>query len=271
MAHWRRAWRHIDRLPEILRCLATATAPLYLVADYLQLRPWPGPHRIEPARGAYLDVETYEDLVTAWIIFFRREYRLPQRAETIVDLGANIGCFSLYAARTFPAAHLVAFEPMPRTFARLRATLERNALGGRVTVFPRGAAAASGPRFIPTVDAPSQSLGIVPIGEESPAAGTTIDCSALDEIIAAATDLLAGDIDFLKIDIEGAEHEVMSTVSREQLQRVREIAMEYHPNAAKSTLFHQLDQRGFALVHDRVIDEESGVAHFRRRGEHQAR
>ena len=263
MAKWQRAWRYPERIPEIIRCLLTAPQPLGLILDYLGLRDWRGPRVIEPARGCVLQAETYEDFVTAWIIFYRQEYALPRSATTIVDLGANIGCFTLYAAHRQASARVLAVEPMPATFGRLEQTVSRNLLASRVILRKSGVAASDGIRIIPDADAPSQSLGILP--DDASASGTPITCESLGHLITTARAEFGREIDFLKVDIEGAEHEAFGAATRRDLDAVREIAMEYHPNSSKAELFAALDRCGFELVRDRAFNAGSGVAHFRRR------
>src|SRR5215213_2892721 len=54
---------------------------------------------------------------------------LEERARTIVDVGAGIGDFTVVAARAFPRARVVAFEPDPCAFALLVANVETTARG----------------------------------------------------------------------------------------------------------------------------------------------
>ena len=59
-----------------------------------------------------------------------------------VDLGANVGLYSLLAARN--GLRVQAFEPEPGNLRRLRANLRRNGLADRVTVAPVALGATSG-------------------------------------------------------------------------------------------------------------------------------
>ena len=56
---------------------------------------------------------------------------LCKRASVIVDVGANVGIYSLVAKAANPPATVCAFEPVPRFFQRLVANCERNALDVR--------------------------------------------------------------------------------------------------------------------------------------------
>jgi len=68
----------------------------------------------------------------------------------------------------------------------------------------------------------------------------------------------------LKIDIEGGEHEVFESSSPETLQKIKHIAMEYHPTAPKKPLFDKITSSNFKLIFDYKISEASGVAYFER-------
>jgi hypothetical protein len=71
-------------------------------------------------------------------------------------------------------------------------------------------------------------------------------------------------VDLLKIDIEGGEHEVFLNTPDEVLGTIMNIGMEYHDNAPKSRLFARLTDAGFRLVHDEAFRPDHGIAHFRR-------
>ncbi len=57
-------------------------------------------------------------------------------------------------------------------------------------------------------------------------------------------------IDMLKMDIEGAEHDVLLFSAEDVLRRIRTLALEYHPNASKEVLFDALRSAGFDLVQE---------------------
>ena len=78
-------------------------------------------------RGHY-----YERNVTHWI-----ERLLSLASEPVLyDVGANYGYYTLLAAPT--ASHVYSFEPVDTTVRQLRENVSRNALDGKVTVFPIG-------------------------------------------------------------------------------------------------------------------------------------
>jgi FkbM family methyltransferase len=252
-AQWRRA-------PELLASIRETTDPLTLALGYLGLRTPRYPFVAHFRSGEKMRVETHHDLVTLWIIFFRNEYHVPKTCTTIVDAGANIGAFSLYSARRAPNATIYALEPFPSTRERLAQTLAQNDLTSRVKVYELALADSSAASRHMSVGGPSQSRGTMaePVAGSVPVHVSTLEGFLDDAKIAQA--------DFLKMDIEGAEHEVIHAAPPAVIRRFREIALEYHPNGSADDLFQKLTSSGFVCEHDARVAPNSGVAHFARVG-----
>ena len=66
---------------------------------------------------------------------YRRNYAPVDPVGTIVDIGANIGAFTLDCAARFPTARIQAYEPNPRAFRMLEANITANDLTSRVCVY----------------------------------------------------------------------------------------------------------------------------------------
>ena len=121
------------------------------------------------------------------------------------DLGANIGLFSLLAARIVGASGCVySFEPDAEIAARLRRNIERNGFTN-VTVVEAGVWSTTGNfTFLPAqASSPDKGTGMFLPGDRS-AGGTEIRCVALDDFITTALPPNA-----IKCDVEHAEVEVL--------------------------------------------------------------
>jgi len=164
--------------------------------------------------------------------------RLSRGAETVFDIGANIGWYSLHVAQQEPQARIYAFEPVPTTHERLLANLARNAAGGRVTPVSDGLTDSPGAfdMFVPaTSGSPAASLNELHPGEGS----RRIACrfTTLDEFVAANG---VERLDFLKCDVEGAELRVLKGGAQSlarfrprvviELLRKWSAVFGYHPN-----------------------------------------
>jgi FkbM family methyltransferase len=121
------------------------------------------------------------------------------------DLGANIGLFTLLAARLVGIeGKVMSFEPDPVVAARLRRNVERNQFAN-VTVVEAGVWSLSGKVKFVTADSssPDRGLGRFVVGE-SGASGTPISTVALDDFV-----LNAAPPNAIKCDVEGAELEAL--------------------------------------------------------------
>ena len=129
----------------------------------------------------------------------------PAAFTTIVDVGAHRGDWSIEALRAWPAAHAHAFEVAPETFQRLTEHVVESGLTARMTLNACGLGNASTTRdmyYFPehpqlTCDRPRHACASIPFR----AAIVTGDGYAREHGLAT--------VDFLKIDVEGAEYLVL--------------------------------------------------------------
>jgi len=126
--------RTLRRLPEahhylgyIVRCFITFKKPLAFVRAYLSGSALPG-GVVEFRNGSRIYLSNHsDDVITVFAIYIRRDYgRLPA-GSVVVDIGANIGVFALYAA--CQDAHTVlAYEPNGQAYDRLVQNIRANKL-----------------------------------------------------------------------------------------------------------------------------------------------
>lgn len=224
---------------------------------YLGLKEPQLPFTFVTRKGQKMEVNTFHDLITIWVIFCREEYKVPKGSKVIIDAGANIGSFSIYAS-TGEVEEIHAIEPFPETFSLLEQNIKANALDTKVKLNAMALADKTGTRNMDLTEGASQSRGLL---EENDPEGLKVETSTLKDFL----DKIGKDeVDMLKIDIEGGEHEVFMSSTPETLQRIKYIAMEYHPKAPKQPLFDKITSSNFELTFDYKISEASGVAYFKR-------
>jgi FkbM family methyltransferase len=126
----------------------------------------------------------------------------------VFDVGANIGLMSLFASRLLPLGTVFAFEPVYETFQRLVFNIDLNAAKNvKVFNFALGSEAAYRAIYVN-----SSHLGMSSFLQcENPAESSqNVKIMTIDSII---EDKLSK-VDFIKIDVEGWELEVLKGASQ---------------------------------------------------------
>jgi FkbM family methyltransferase len=236
------------RLPEIGACRKATPQWIRLTACYLGF-PITLPFEIQLATGPFY-FETIADVRTFWQIFLGRIYEVRRSDRLIVDAGANIGAFTVYALMTAPQARVISIEPGPDSCDRIRRLLRAHGFEHRCTLHQ---AALGGQRGVTSLnmDAGSQFRA-------TGAGGVQVDMVTLDEVV-------AGRVDLLKMDIEGAEYETLSAASLSTLRSIQRVAMEYHPNRPLSAVASALEPAGLALAGVREEGGGYGLAYWKAR------
>jgi FkbM family methyltransferase len=194
-----------------------------------------------------------------WADLFRDgvlDFQAEGPAPLIVDAGANVGLATCAWQGAFPRPEIIALGPCSAAFA----CLERN-VGGRpgTTLLRKALWSVAGP--VPFREVEDDSSHSLP-------ADVPADCGTVEAVTLGS--LLVGrgrDIDLLKVDIEGAEVDVLEEAAP-HLPRVRRLLVEYHPFPERrlrlSELLGLIEAAGFGSV---VDSRRRGRRTFDRRAE----
>jgi FkbM family methyltransferase len=162
------------------------------------------------------------DSVTIKVVYLDEHYGEIADHSVVIDIGANIGVFSVFAATRSNNCLIYAYEPAPKSYELLLENVRLNGLEEKVRVFPLGVAGARGRRRLVLGNgSPSHSL----YSRDVRRGCWEIDCVTLRDVFDANR---IQHCDILKIDAEGAEFEILYGTPIEYLRRIREIRMEYH-------------------------------------------
>jgi FkbM family methyltransferase len=252
-----RSLKKAHRAREIVHCIQMSPDWWRLTRMYLGLLEPEFPMTFRLRDGAKLRLETFHDLVTAWIIFFRPEYDVRASDHTIIDVGGNIGAFSLFAALKAPNAKVWALEPFPKTRERLRDTITANKLDDRVILLQLALEGKDGSSWMADTGAPAQSLAAT--DREPEKGGFKVEAITLASLLEREK---IKRVDLLKVDIEGGEHRAFPAVPKDVWKKIDRVALEYHPDGPKQNLFNILLNEGFHLELDDIAGPDSGVARF---------
>lgn len=166
-----------------------------------------------------------------WNIFNKKEYT-PKGYnlggnDIVVDIGANIGIFTLYAA-TMTSNTILAYEPFPENVSFLQHNIDKN---GLTNAHVSGCAVSGSPGTEELMVAET-SWGHKVVGDnasEKWKRRIEVPSISLKQIM---DDNFLSKIDFLKMDCEGAEGAILTSLPKDHLQRIEKIALEFHDNVS---------------------------------------
>lgn len=145
------------------------------------------------------ELQIYTGLYDLHEMLFLTHYLRP--GDTFVDVGANVGVYTLLAAGV-AGANAIAFEPIPSTFSKLSRNVAYNALADRVDLRNLGVGDKEETLvFTNNLDATNH---VVSDENELAGATTKVPVDTLDHL------LTGNKANFLKIDVEGFEANVIN-------------------------------------------------------------
>jgi FkbM family methyltransferase len=211
---------------------------------------------IESAAGALL-VPLYKEII------YKDDYRLRTdplpRGAVVLDVGANLGMFSLHVARDHGAGRVLAFEPFPESFALLKRNAERNRLDA-IHPIPLAIAGEAGTRELHM----QGRHGVHSLFGTSGDA-VRIECITLADAFARFE---VARCDFLKLDCEGAEYEILLSAPSAVYARIDRVALEYHDWITEhhhDELVTRLTAEGFAVTTRDHLASRTGYVFAKRR------
>jgi FkbM family methyltransferase len=162
--------------------------------------------------GVELLADAADAAVTPGLLSGRYEVHLSTVFEkyctsgmTVVDVGANLGYYSLLASRLVgPSGRVVALEPNSENCRLLLSSLRLNDITN-VQLLPVAADTATGWAYYSTHV--GSNGGLIEDGELLSHPGTIVPTFRLDELV-------EGPVGFLKMDVEGAEGRVVRGATR---------------------------------------------------------
>ncbi|MBC8509850.1 MAG: FkbM family methyltransferase [Anaerolineales bacterium] len=193
----------------------------------------------------------FKDLKVAHSIFkevwlhqhYTRQYQSRLLPQSVVDIGANIGMFTLLAKHLWPTCAVYAYEPAPENYSQLTDNIQVSQVSD---VFAHNVAVtnSSGTHALfinENFGGHSLYENINQVSSES-RVKVEVETITLEEVIKK----VGGHIDFLKLDCEGGEWYILNGLE-EQLINIDYIAMEYHihPDKKLSQIVALFEKAGF--------------------------
>ncbi|MEK6479223.1 FkbM family methyltransferase [Catalinimonas sp. 4WD22] len=172
---------------------------------------------------------------------------LKKKNLKVIDIGANVGFFSLYMFYQFLNARVLAFEPIPYNFGVLEQYQKRfkdfdfhifpKAVGGKNEKITLNASKLDGYTTMASVFESSKKGHQIEV--EALSLDTVFDQHQLKQI------------DLLKLDCEGAEYDIIYNASEETLNNISMMSIETHQGVQKDENLQSLQvflkKKGFQL------------------------
>ena len=171
-------------------------------------------------------------LTNVWMI---NEYDIDSfeinPSDIIIDVGAHIGLFSLFVSQFCKTGKIFSFEPIRENFDLLVSNLDLNHIEN-VFPFNVGISKNSGKLNL-FLNNDQSAHSIFPKGSESITVESTSLQKIFDEKKISACKLL-------KLDCEGAEYDIIDSLPAEYLDKIQNMAIEYHLADTKPELIKNL-------------------------------
>lgn len=146
----------------------------------------------------------------------------------IIDGGANIGLASIYFKQLFPNSEILAFEPDSTIFGILKSNIEAYNFNG-IELIQKGLWSEDA---ILSFKSEGADAGIIATLDETVTATDSINVTSLKPF-------LKRNVDFLKLDIEGAETRVLKDIEND-LGKVERIFVEYHSFVGQAQTLNEI-------------------------------
>ncbi|AUS80891.1 hypothetical protein C1701_23970 [Actinoalloteichus sp. AHMU CJ021] len=252
----------------------------------------PGRRFSLPGVGEILHLHDYETEYLYDEIFVRNAYLRHgvtlRPGDTVFDVGANIGMFTLFAHQCCPDVRVYAFEPAAPAFAALRENCARHCPGSQVFnhgisdrdqvlpfTFYRNSTVFSGfdadaRRDARTIRTVVENAVRARVGSSSVDIGPIVDRLSRDRLVSSVHDVPTTSlsavldetgvdrVDLLKVDTEGSEVPVLGGIEDRHWGRIRQVVMEVHDGDA-SVVAASLRSRGFDVLVDPQEDPLRGT------------
>ena len=182
------------------------------------------------------------------------------RGATALDIGANVGCYSLLLGQWVgPSGRVFAFEPAADTFSKLSKHVRLNSLGNRVTPVRAAVSDSTATATFLALDHHGMNRLAVEQDRVEQSRTVTVPTVTVDEF--CAREKIAPDL--IKIDVEGFELAVLRGARETIKARGKGLALfiEIHPTTwgeiglSKADIIEELDRQGLRALPLRDSDD----------------
>src|SRR3989344_691845 len=162
----------------------------------------------------------------------------------VVVIGAQIGIYTVLAAKKAFRGKVYSYEPFPESFALLKENVAFNNLKN-VRAYNMAVSSSVGKKILYVSPTNTGAHSLFP---DSAKRKLEVKTTTLDKII---SDNSLKQIDLLKMDVDGCEYEIFLNASDKTLKKIQRIIMEYHnhivPGMKHTMIMEKLKQAEFEV------------------------
>lgn len=175
----------------------------------------------------------------------------PHSPPVVVDVGAYIGDFALYAAK-YLNAHVIAYEPIQENFGILLENIKINDLEDKIK--PWNKAIGLDTSLVLNVTKKEDEIHASSFMYSDTGERITVESGTLEDVF---NENKINKIDILKIDCEGCEYDVLLNSPNKVFQRIKNIVFEYHEilnhEEKLFMIFKKLKEAGYKVITNQHI------------------
>ena len=168
--------------------------------------------------------------------------------DTVIDIGGNVGVFAVYASKLTPKGKVYSFEPVKNNFHWLE---ENKKLNNANNLILENKAISDSTKKVKIHLEKLNSGGHSFYKEKYEKLGEAVRSTEIIEAISLKEVFDKYDIkkcDFLKIDCEGEEYNLLKALPSKYFEKINKIAIEFHPNVDEIALARHLRKMGFKVT-----------------------
>ena len=174
-------------------------------------------------------------LTHVWMIeeYAKKNFDIKS-SDTVIDVGAHIGLFTLYASQSCKIGNIYSYEPVKENFEILKENMNINNLKN-VKIFNL---------------AVSNSNSTITLFMNNDESGHSMFSESSENIIVKSTSLMKifddnkiKECNFLKLDCEGAEYEIIEKLPSTYFEMIEKIIIEYHMVDSHPELLEKLQNK----------------------------
>lgn len=252
--------KYLTKLQTFRKITEVFSTKLLWVWSFLNLLSYKKEYDLVTKSGIILSVADKDGFAILNEIFCDKVYtkhRSIRQGDTVIDIGANLGAFSVFAGASAKDVRVFSFEPMPDNYKRLLKNIRQNGLEEQIKAFETAVAGDTNGRRLFLGDAHGHNTTNP---ERENLAFDSSESKTCDVASTTLTKILKeNNLNkniFVKMDCEGAEYEIVKNVSDEDLLKIDYLSLEYHDGPER--LEKRFAHLPYSLVKE-PHDEKSGM------------